>query len=111
MFWQKDGVDLTFNQSLSKLPDHSIVIKNFSSSHIGNWMVTAHNNVGKLIRRQIILEVKQEELPLKVSITNLAKLFKQKLRIRSIFGHQLRKLLKGRKPTLNVQCLWQITLK
>ena len=75
VFWQKDGVDLTFNQSLSKLPDHSIVIKNFSSSHIGNWMVTAHNNVGKLIRRQIILEVKQEELPLKVSMTNLAKLF------------------------------------
>ena len=66
MFWQKDGVDVTFNKSLSKSPDNSIVIKNFSSSHIGNWMVTAHNNVGKLARGQIVLGVKQEEPPMKV---------------------------------------------
>ena len=75
MFWQKDGVDVTFNESLSKLSDNSIVIKNFSSSHSGNWMVTAHNNVGKLARGQIVLEVKQEEPPMKVSMTKTTELF------------------------------------
>ena len=95
MFWQKDGVDVTFNLSLSEGPDNSIVIKNFSSHHIGSWMVTAHNNVGKLARRQIVLGVKQEIPPLKVKKVTLE--YRNVIKFRSIFGHQLRTLLMGRK--------------
>ena len=95
-------MDLTFNESLSKLPDNSIVIKNFSSSQTGNWMVTAHNNVGKLARRQIVLEVKQDDPPIKVSMTKSTRFLEQEFGFRSIFS-QMKKLLLARKPTSNVQ--------
>ena len=68
VFWQHNNQEVVFDERVIKLQDNSIVIANFSQEDTGSWMVTAHNNIGNTVRKQIIIFIKEKEFdPIKVS--------------------------------------------
>ena len=53
------------------MPDDSIMISEARMSDVGSWMVTANNDLGKVVRKQISVTVYPSSVPVKVAELSL----------------------------------------
>ena len=66
IFWQHNTNDVEYDERIVQLEDNSIMITAARMSDAGSWMVTANNNLGKVVRKQISVTVYPSSVPVQV---------------------------------------------
>ena len=67
IFWQHSTEDVEYDDRIVLMADNSIKITSALMSDAGSWMVTANNDLGKVVRKQISVTVYPSSVPIKVS--------------------------------------------
>ena len=75
IFWQHNTEDVEYDERIVLMADNSIKIIAAAMSDAGSWMVTANNDLGKVVRKQISVTVYPSSVPIQVirlslSLTN-----------------------------------------
>ena len=71
IFWQHNTKDVEYDERIIKMVDDSIMISEARMSDVGSWMVTANNDLGKVVRKQISVTVYPSSVPVKVTELSL----------------------------------------
>ena len=67
IFWQHNTEDVEFDERIVLLDDNSIKISGALMEDAGSWMVTANNDLGKVVRKQISVSVYPSSVPIQVT--------------------------------------------
>ena len=66
IFWQHSTEDVEYDDRIVLMADNSIKITAAVMSDAGSWMVTANNDLGKVVRKQISVTVYPSSVPIQV---------------------------------------------
>ena len=69
IFWQHSTEDVEYDERIVLMADNSIKITAAAMSDAGSWMVTANNDLGKVVRKQISVTVYPSSVPIQVRLT------------------------------------------
>ena len=67
IFWQHSTEDVEYDERIVLMADNSIKIAAAVMSDAGSWMVTANNDLGKVVRKQISVTVYPSSVPIQVN--------------------------------------------
>ena len=69
IFWQHSTEDVEYDERIVLMADNSLKITAAAMSDAGSWMVTANNDLGKVVRKQISVTIYPSSVPIQVSRT------------------------------------------
>ena len=84
IFWQHNTKDVEYDERIIKMADDSIMISGARMSDVGSWMVTANNDLGKVVRKQMIQVMDRDDSEKKAIRSKLS--IKGKVRLSRFFG-------------------------